>query len=694
VCVTGRAHPLLVISRAVTAQATTTAESEAPKPVELGVADDHVASLTKSRKPILAIEELIWNSLDADAKNVSVDLVYNALQGLDTIVVEDDGHGMSPEDREEVFGKIGGSLKRTNSQTLGGRSMHGKEGKGRFRAFALGPIVEWMSRYKDGGVVKQWSIRGDSMNLKRFPNTSPKLADSGKTGTTVTVSNVTVSPDTITSEPAWNDLLIDLAPYLRKYPAVKVVLDGKVLDVSTVVENEVDHPLSIEVAGVTISAQLKIIEWSMDVERRIILCNADGVGRREEQAGIQAKGYDNFTAYVRSDLIGRMSEAELAMADLDPRLRALIEAAKEKLREHFKARESDRLRAVVEEWKSEGSYPYEGEPSTPLGRAERDVFDILAINVHQRLTGFSEATSEGKSFTFKLLRQALETNPSSLQLILKEVLKLPKQEQDDFAALLQRATLSGIIRAAKVVADRLKFIDGFKGLLFGQETKELLKERSQLQKILLRELWIFGDKYLLGLDDQSLKALLAAHMNILEREILAEELQVKDIKGAQSIPDLMLYRRYADREQGHFEHLVVELKRPSVKAGQTEINQIEKYAFTVQKDPRFDKVKTRWTFLLVVNDLDEIAEAKAQPQPGRQYGHLFQGENLNIFVKKWSGIIQECEWRHEFYRRELELELQDADGREYVEKKHAQFLPPTDAAPAKGGRKRAASKKS
>ena len=125
----------------------------------------------------------------------------------------------------------------------------------------------------------------------------------------------------------------------------------------------------------------------------------------------------------------------------------------------------------------------------------------------------------------------------------------------------------------------------------------------------MRELWIFGDKYLLGLDDQSLKALLAAHMNILGREQLAED--VKDIDGADAIPDLMLYRRYADREQGHFEHLVIELKRPSVKAGSEEISQIENYAFTILSDPRFDKAKTRWTFVLVVNDLDALGNRSA-----------------------------------------------------------------------------------
>ncbi len=667
-------------------------EGGAPAPVELNLADDHVKAFAKARKPILAIEELIWNALDADAEHVSVDLAYNKLDGLESITVTDDGHGMDPSTRDQSFGMLGGSPKRTLSRTPGGRTMHGKEGKGRFRAFALGPLVEWVSRYHDGDAVKQWSIRGDFGNLKRFPLTSPQAVAGAKTGTAVRISNVTASHGALTSDVARSDLLLDLAPYLRSYPKVKVTLDDKVLDPEAVIENEDVYELTTEARGVPITAKLTVIEWSFSVERRLLFCTPDGFARHEELVSIQAKGFD-FTAYVMSDAIAQMTEAELSVGDLDPRIGAIGEAARVKLREHFKNREAEKLSALVELWKAEGTYPYdEAEATTAIADVERGVFDILAVSVHQRLPGFEVGTSEGRRFTFKLLRQALETNPSSLKVILTEVLKLPKAEQDEFAELLQTTKLGGIVKAAKIVADRAKFVAGLKDLLFDPATKARLKERSQLQRILVRELWIFGEKYMLGLDDQSLKALLAAHMNILGRPQIAEE--VKDISGADAIPDLMLYRRYADREQGYFEHLVVELKRPSVKAGSEEISQIENYAFTVLDDPRFDKVKTRWTFVLVVNDLDALGEQKCQPQQGRQFGHLHERANLNIFVKKWSSVIQECEWRHEFYRSALDLELKESDGRAYVEKTHERFLPKVDQDGAKRKTRRGQSGKS
>jgi hypothetical protein len=63
------------------------ADDATPAPVDLSVADDHVAAFAKARKPIIAIEELVWNALDADAENISVELDFTKLGGLDSILV-------------------------------------------------------------------------------------------------------------------------------------------------------------------------------------------------------------------------------------------------------------------------------------------------------------------------------------------------------------------------------------------------------------------------------------------------------------------------------------------------------------------------------------------------------------------------------------------------------------------------------
>ena len=44
---------------------------------EIEVQDDHVEKVSQTRKPILALSELIWNALDADAERVDVTVEHD-----------------------------------------------------------------------------------------------------------------------------------------------------------------------------------------------------------------------------------------------------------------------------------------------------------------------------------------------------------------------------------------------------------------------------------------------------------------------------------------------------------------------------------------------------------------------------------------------------------------------------------------
>jgi DNA topoisomerase VI subunit B len=111
--------------------------------IEVEVERDYLERLATSRSPLAAVEELIWNALDADATIVQVKLGRNPLGGIETIQVADNGHGLPHDDALTAFKRLGGSRKRNQAWTLGGRVMHGQQGKGRFQAFALGTHVEW-----------------------------------------------------------------------------------------------------------------------------------------------------------------------------------------------------------------------------------------------------------------------------------------------------------------------------------------------------------------------------------------------------------------------------------------------------------------------------------------------------------------------------------------------------------------------
>jgi hypothetical protein len=139
------------------------------KQIRVKVQSDHLERQISVPKPILALTELVWNALDADATKVRVELSRNKMGGLQSIMVSDNGHGISYADAIPAFEKLGGSWKNSQAKSKGERRLlHGKAGKGRFRAFFLGDEVTWKTCYEDNGSVQQLTIQGTRSRLGVF----------------------------------------------------------------------------------------------------------------------------------------------------------------------------------------------------------------------------------------------------------------------------------------------------------------------------------------------------------------------------------------------------------------------------------------------------------------------------------------------------------------------------------------------
>ena len=123
----------------------------------------------------------------------------------------------------------------------------------------------------------------------------------------------------------------------------------------------------------------------------------------------------------------------------------------------IRQRSAERAEGAVSAWKRENVYPYSKDPSSPVELAERQVFDICAINVAENLPDFDKSDEKQRRFTFRLLRQAIEDNPASVQQILSDILNLPRTKQDELAKLLEKPTLSAIISASTLRAPKSLF---------------------------------------------------------------------------------------------------------------------------------------------------------------------------------------------------------------------------------------------
>jgi hypothetical protein len=318
---------------------------------------------------------------------------------------------------------------------------------------------------------------------------------------------------------------------------------------------------------------------------------------------------------------------------------------------------------------------------SPVEQAEQDVFDICAATVHEYIPEFESVDKSARRLTYKLLRDSLEQNPSNLNTILGEVFKLSDQQQEDLADLLKRTSLGAIIHTAKTVTDRLSFINGLEQMLHETTIRKFVKERKQLHRILVEELWIFGDEYTLGADDVSLRTVLQEHCKILGLADLSKQLTKPESKELSDIPDLLLWQQYLRGKGDEFEHLVIELKRPTVKISLDEINQVKRYATKVLDNRHFDKSKTRWTFIVVNDDIADDAIEDVRPRD-RKPGHVHMGTYHDVWVVNWSEVIQRAKVKLKYMQEKLNIAVDDnSEGRAYLKAKYAHLLPPVAVAP-------------
>lgn len=204
-----------------------------------------------------------------------------------------------------------------------------------------------------------------------------------------------------------------------------------------------------------------------------------------------------------------------------------------------------------------------------------------------------------------------------------------------------------------------------------QKRKKVLKERSQLHKILAENTWIFGDAFALSVNDQSLTEVLKKHLKAQNVDLIPNK-PVTRIDSSRGIVDLMLTQSVPQNHAEQLEHLVIELKAPKVAIGAKEIQQIESYAFAVAADERFNKLDVRWNFWIVSNDTDAFADNRAKQDKTGQ-GIIYQTDNVTIQIKTWGQLIKECKHRLEFVRSHLDLDVKTTDGLQYLRENYSEY---------------------
>ncbi len=609
---------------------------------------DQFDRLARPTQPLAGAAELVWNALDAEAETVSITVARTELDAVEAVTVTDDGHGMSHADALRDFKRLGGSWKKLRAQSKNGkRSLHGKEGAGRFRAFAIGSTVEWSSVASCAdGELERTRVTG-SMDSSEFVVSDAEKLATGAPGTEVRITRPREHANRLLGDTAVPWLVTRFAVYLVKYPGLSVTYEGTTLDPATIVARDTEIDLDSELGGSHGAPALRIMEWTAQantITPSLVLCDENGVALHEITSQIESPPDLPYTAYLAWPGFAQHAQ-DLALADLGHEtITPIVDAARQAIRAYLDTRLNERRSELIDRWKADRVYPYSGDAKTPVEAQERKVFDVVAVAAASAVATEPRAAR----LSLRLIREALAQPPGALHRVLKEVLDLTPEQLADFDRLLDRTSLASVIYASKTVTDRLDFLHDLEGMLFNQGKRERLLERKELQRILANgRTWIFGEAYGLAVDDQGLTKVL--HRTLLGDSTPADG-PVTDVKGHTRIVDLMLSRasHFADRRQ----HLVVELKRPAVKLTQTELGQIANYAVSVSKDDRFKSPDVTWDFWLLGDTMDDVVEAMAN-QKNKPAGLYSEGANYRIWVRCWAEILEENRQRLHFFRDHL-----------------------------------------
>ncbi len=408
------------------------------KTITVQVRDDHLEFLSRAR-PLAAIAELIWNALDAEATEVRVEFIQNSLGGVEAIRIRDNGHGLYIDHGLVAFKNLGGSWKEEGQRTATRkRILHGKHGKGRFRAFALGNHVEWVSVYDSPSGLYTYRITGRAESLGEFEVSDPAPAPGGARGMSVEIADVSPQMAAYRGIKAAQDVTDVFALYMRQYPEVHIVYDQIPLDPATAEDRVAEYDLGELVTenGKRIHAKLTIVEWLIPGKRGIFLCNESGFALHIARTRLLFRGF-SYTAYLKSAYISDLErEGMLQLEDLSADVKQLLDAARTRMREHFALREAERAASLVQQWKETGLYPYDGASSTVDEESERRIFDIYATHLNQ-LSDFMSISHRTKRLMLRLVQELVRAEPTRMVRVFDEILSLPEDKEEEIASLAE-----------------------------------------------------------------------------------------------------------------------------------------------------------------------------------------------------------------------------------------------------------------
>lgn len=326
----------------------------------------------------------------------------------------------------------------------------------------------------------------------------------------------------------------------------------------------------------------------------------------------------------------------------DEEIKNLKEFIKDSVNDFFKAH-NKRFEKFIAGLEKDSAYPASFE--TPMSDSRELVFQKIAYIVEDEYKLMDQKNEKMRGLFYSLIDKALANG--HVEEVFTKVADLSDDNMHKFHQLLQQTELENIIAFSSAVAAKLQFTDFLHELTYGDISRVLL-ERSQLHKIIERELWLFGEAYNgcphLWSDKKIGNILEALRHKFLDYKPTEEDGNlIREVEGLDNITDLFFFNeKVLDNEDR--EIMVVELKSPSCAIGKKELQQIDEYAFTVESYPGLPRENTRYKFILISSRLTPYTKSKMKSSREKyKVPFLYDRKaekNIEVYVVEWAELIE------------------------------------------------------
>lgn len=396
-----------------------------------------------------ALAEYIWNGFDAKADTISIDYTYNALGGIESLRVADNGYGINFSLLKDKFNPFYESEKALEQRIhLHKSTMHGKNGVGRLTFFTFAHHAEWNTTYEEKGLFKNGSIKVAIGGLNNYEaQLLNEDVKTGKTGTTVSFSNVQFSKEAME---------LSIIPYLQaefcwflelhKNKGFSIVINGQPLTYQGNVIDQEDGLIFSYPESNTIF-KVKFIQWKESLHKELsknYFINHKGQEVYKDYTTLNKKADEYYhSVFIESEFFDEFDFSSTdyetqfklyARTKSSPEYKYLIKKVNELLRAKRKPFLKEFSNKLIEKYQMEGVLPHFQEEQA----AQRtDLVETLKVMYELQPKLFSGLSIDQKKAFVRLTHVLLNSNErGQLFQVIEGIVELEAEEKEELKSFL------------------------------------------------------------------------------------------------------------------------------------------------------------------------------------------------------------------------------------------------------------------